>query len=115
MCTVLDLLCVLFSVMALNFPLIHVTLMNSLKMSYCYLAFRTNVLLNLCCPGHLSYYSPNESEPLIYVSKTNIKAYYICKKRWWNVSGGGILCTRQIVSIAKEQNDVFSCWQTCSI
>ena len=33
-------------------------------MSYCYLAFRTNVLLNLCCPGHLSYYSPNESEPL---------------------------------------------------
>ena len=38
--------------------------MNSLKMSYCYLAFRTNVLLNLCCPGHLSCYSPNESEPL---------------------------------------------------
>ena len=38
--------------------------MSSLKMSYCYLAFRTNVLLNLCCPGHLSYYSPNESEPL---------------------------------------------------
>ena len=35
-------------------------------MSYCYLAFRTNVLLNLCCPGHLSYYSPNESEPLYY-------------------------------------------------
>ena len=34
-------------------------------MSYCYLAFRTNVLLNLCCPGHLSYYSPNESEPLL--------------------------------------------------
>ena len=34
-------------------------------MSYCYLAFRTNVLLNLCCPGHLSYYSPNESEPLV--------------------------------------------------
>ena len=39
--------------------------MSILKMSYCYLAFRTNVLLNLCCPGHLSYYSPNESEPLI--------------------------------------------------
>ena len=38
--------------------------MSSLKMSHCYLAFRTNVLLNLCCPGHLSYYSPNESEPL---------------------------------------------------
>ena len=38
--------------------------MSSLKMSYCYLAFRTNVLLNLCCPGHLSYYSPNEREPL---------------------------------------------------
>ena len=34
-------------------------------MSYCYLAFRTNVLLNLCCPGHLSYYSPHESEPLL--------------------------------------------------
>ena len=33
-------------------------------MSHCYLAFRTNVLLNLCCPGHLSYYSPNESEPM---------------------------------------------------
>ena len=67
MCTVLELLCVLFSVMALIFHLIHVALMNSLKMSYCYLAFRTNVLLNLCCPGHLSYYSPNESEPLITV------------------------------------------------
>ena len=39
--------------------------MSSLKMSYCYLAFRTNVLLNLCCPAHLSYYSPNESEPLL--------------------------------------------------
>ena len=38
--------------------------MSSLKMSYCYLAFRTNVLLNLYCPGHLSYFSPNESEPL---------------------------------------------------
>ena len=41
-------------------------------MSYCYLAFRTNVLLNLCCPGHLSCYSPNETEPLhslhIYLS-----------------------------------------------
>ena len=24
-----------------------------------------NVLLNLYCPGHLSYFSPNESEPLI--------------------------------------------------
>ena len=34
-------------------------------MSYWFLAFRTNVLLNLCCPGHLSYYSPNESEPLL--------------------------------------------------
>ena len=33
-------------------------------MLYCYLAFRTNVLLNLYCPGHLSYFSPNESEPL---------------------------------------------------
>ena len=33
-------------------------------MSYCYLAFSTNVLLNLYCPGHLSYFSPNESEPL---------------------------------------------------
>ena len=58
MCTVLELLCVLFSVMAL---------MSNLKMSYCNLAFRTNVLLNLCCPGHLSYYSPNESEPLVMV------------------------------------------------
>ena len=38
-------------------------------MSYCYLAFRTNVLLNLCCPGHLSYCSPNESEPLPLLSK----------------------------------------------
>ena len=34
-------------------------------MSCCYLAFRTNVLLNLYCPGHLSYFSPNESEPMI--------------------------------------------------
>ena len=42
--------------------------MSSLKMSYCYLAFRTNVLLNLYCPGHLSYFSPNESEPLQVVS-----------------------------------------------
>ena len=33
-------------------------------MSYCYLAFRTNVLLNLHCPGHLSYFIANESEPL---------------------------------------------------
>ena len=65
MCTVLELLCVLFSVMALNFPFNTRCSNEPLKMSYCYLAFRTNVLLNLCCPGHLSYYSPNESEPLV--------------------------------------------------
>ena len=41
-------------------------------MSYCYLAFRTNVLLNFCCPGHLSYYSPNESETLIIDNKREI-------------------------------------------
>ena len=64
MCTVLELLCVLFSVMALNFPFNTRCSNEQLKMSYCYLAFRTNVLLNLCCPGHLSYYSPNQSEPL---------------------------------------------------
>ena len=42
-------------------------------MSYCYLDFRTNVPLNLCCPGHLSYYSPNESEPLL-----SPKAMHMC-------------------------------------
>ena len=64
MCTVLELLCVLFSVTALNFPFNTRCSNEQLKMSYCYLAFRTNVRLNLYCPGHLSYFSPNESEPL---------------------------------------------------
>ena len=56
-------------------------------MSYCYLAFRTNVLLNLYCPGHLSYYSPNESEPLnkdvklalSLVSQLRSKVFDMCR------------------------------------
>ena len=66
MCTVLELLCVLFSVKALNFPFDTHCSNEQLRNVLLLFGFqdKINVILNLYCPGHLSYFSPNESEPL---------------------------------------------------